>query len=1117
MSNVLKRNPNLSPDEKRALLARMIREKAAGGRPAEATAHRMIEAQASRTPDAPAVVHEGRTLTYGELNAQANRLARRLRGLGVGPDVLVGLCVDRSPEMVVGLLGVLKAGGAYLPLDPSYPEARLAFMLEDARVPVLITDRGPDASLPVGPARVVWLSPDVEGTESEGSEDLEGIVEGDRLAYVIYTSGSTGRPKGVQVTHGALANFLRSMRQILGIADRDALLAVTTLSFDIAALELLLPLTVGARLELAGREEAADGPRLIGRIAREGVTFLQATPATWRLLLEAGWEGSPNLTMLCGGEALPRALADRLVGKGKALWNLYGPTETTIWSSAARVEAGAGPVMIGRPIANTQLYVLDARLRPVPVGVAGELYIGGAGLARGYLGRPGLTAERFLPDPLGHDPGARVYRTGDLARWHADGSLECLGRVDHQVKIRGFRVELGEVESALLRHPSVVEAVVVAREDATGERAMAAYLVARPGPVPTAAELRRAIQASLPDYMVPSAFVVLEAMPMTPNGKVDRNALPAPDAARSAPSGVYLPPRGAIEEAVAAAFGDVLGRDRVGARDDFFDLGGHSLMAAQLLARLRDSLGVELPLKELFDAPSVAGLAHRVEDALRARSGRPVPPIGPADRSGELPASFAQQRLWFLDQLEPGQATYNLPVAVRLVGEFRVDALRRALDELARRHESLRTTFGAVDGRPIQVIAPSLSIPMPVDDLTHLPEADREPEAIRRLRDEARRPFDLARGPLIRAGVVRLGDREHVAIVNMHHIISDGWSIGVLVRDMAALYDAFAADRPSPLPPLDVQYADYAAWQRGWLKGEVLDTEVEFWTGHLAGLPNLELPTDRPRPAIRAGRGGERKATLPPDLVASVKALGREEGATVFMTLLASFQVLLLRYSGQEDFGIGSPIAGRTRSEVEDLIGFFANTIVFRGDLTGDPSFRELIRRSRASTLAAIAHQDLPFDRLVNALRPGRDPGRTPLFQVMFALQNAPLPPLESPDMAMTPIPVSPDSARADLTLFAFEQEEGLIATLEYDADLFEPETVDRMLRHWRTLLEGMVEGPDRPISALPMMTEEERLRMIRQWNDADGSIPADLDDLSEEELDNLLQQLESGTDAQSH
>ena len=1110
-----KKPADLSPDEKRALLARLLKDKGASkpAKPADLSVHRFVEAQAARTPDAAALVFEGATTTYGDLNERANRLARHLRTLGVGPDVLVGLCAERSPRMLVGLLAILKAGGAYVPIDPTYPSDRVRFMIEDARVAVLVTESSLVETLPTGDAQVVTF--DVSTWEDENPANLDGSTAPQSLAYVIYTSGSTGKPKGVQVPHGALTNFLQSFRQTLGIDASDVLLAVTTLSFDIAGLELWLPLIVGARIELAGRDQAADGVHLATRIADCGVTFLQATPATWRLLLETGWQGNDRLTMLCGGEALPRSLADRLLPKGKALWNLYGPTETTIWSSVWQVEPGDGPILIGRPVAQTQLYVLDARFRPVPVGVAGELYIGGAGLARGYLDRPGLTADRFLPDPVGQSPGARVYRTGDLARWHADGTLECLGRVDHQVKIRGFRVELGEVEAALATHPQVRDVVVVARADATGEQALVAYLIPQPGPSPTVVDLRRAVSAGLPDYMIPAAFVLLDEFPLTPNGKVDRNALPAPDAGRAAPAGVYVPPRNAIEEAVAVAFGDVLGRDRIGARDDFFDLGGHSLMAAQLLARLRDAFHVEIPLKDLFENSNVAALAHRVEDALRAQRGEAVPPVGKADRSAPLPASFAQQRLWFLDQLEPNQATYNLPVAVRLRGELDHEALRRSFDELARRHESLRTTFAAVDGQPIQVIAPELKIDLPLDDLTHLPDAEREVEALRRLNDEARRPFDLAVGPLIRVALAKLADAEHMAIVNIHHVVADGWSIGVLVRDIAALYDAYSHGEASRLPALAIQYADYAAWQRGWLQGEALQKQLDFWTEQLAGLPNLEIPTDFPRPALRTGRGGGAEAVVPPEVLTKIKDLGRTEGATPFMALLGAFQVLLARYSGQEDVAIGSPIAGRTRSEMEDLIGFFANTIVFRGDLTGDPSFRTVLRRCKEAVLTAVAYQDMPFDQLVTALRPIRDTSRTPLFQVMFALQNAPMPPLESPEMAMTPINVSSDSARADLTMFALELVDGLHASFEYDAALFKQSTVERMLRHWQALLDAVVAEPDAPISTLPMLSEAERRQMLQQWNSGPvEEAETDLDNLSEAELDAMLAELESGTDA---
>ena len=1106
MSTAPSKTGHLSAEEKRALLARLMRDKAGAGRAPDPCVHRLFEAQATRAPDAVAVSWEGASLTYAELNARANRLAHHLRALGVGPETLVGLCVGRSPEMVVGLLGILKAGGAYVPMDPAYPEHRITTMLEDAQVAVLVTEARLRATLPAISARLVCLDSAAEGLDSQPEGNPTGGATAANLAYVIYTSGSTGRPKGVMVTHGALTNFLQSMRQLLGLAGSDVLLAVTTLSFDIAALEMYLPLIQGARIEVVGRDEAADGPRLIARLESAGATFLQATPATWRLLLEAGWQGRPGLAMLCGGEALPRDLADRLADKGAALWNLYGPTETTIWSSAAKVApAEDGPVAIGRPIANTQLYVLDSRLRPVPVGVAGELYIGGKGLARGYLKRAGMTAERFLPDPLGQTPGGRIYRTGDLARWLADGRLECLGRVDHQVKIRGYRIELGEIEAALARNPAVREAVVIAREDTPGEKRLVAYVVGRDGPV-VAADLRRGLAEILPEYMVPSAFVPMDALPLTPNGKVDRKALPEPDLVRAA-AVAYVAARGPIEEALAGTWGEILERPRVGVHDNFFDLGGDSLMAPRILARSRDLFGVDVPLADLFDQPTVAGLARRVEEALRVGAGQQSPPIKPVPRDGDLPASFAQQRLWFLDQLEPGNATYNIPIAVRLVGDLDPDALERAFNEVVRRHEALRTTFTARDGRPLQVIAPELLIPLPMGDLREWPEADREPEALRRLHAEAARPFDLARGPLIRASLLKLGEREHVVLLTMHHIISDGWSIGVLIREVGTLYEAFSRGGPSPLPALPLQYADFAAWQRGWLKGEVLQAQLDYWEGQLSGVPPLELPTDRPRPPVLGSRGGEAGLDVPQALVDSLRGLARQEGATLFMALLAGFQTLLSRYSGQEDLAIGSPIAGRTRMETEDLVGFFVNTLVLRGDLSGDPSFRALLGRVRRGALGAFAHQDLPFEQLVNVLHPERDPGRTPLFQVMFAMQNAPLPALESPGLAMTPIEAHGGTAKFEMTLSAMEKDDGLRLAIEYNADLFDSATADRMLRHLRLLLEGAVAAPDRAVASLPMMTDQERDQLLHQGAEDDPAADS-LEGLSDDELDALLMDL---------
>jgi amino acid adenylation domain-containing protein len=1114
MSEATRRIEELSPQEKRALLARLMRE---SGRTADPTAlpvNRLFEAQVARTPHAVAAGFEGATITFDDLNTRANRLAHYLKAQGVGPEVMVGLCVERGLDMLVGLLGVLKAGGAYVPIDPGFPAGRIRFMLQDASVSIVVTERSLRERLSGLAPRLVCLDDLGEELAIQPASNPETSTNPSNLAYAIYTSGSTGNPKGVLIPHRALTNFLSSMRRQPGLGGQDTLLAVTTLSFDIAALELFLPLVVGARVEIAPREAAVDSSRLGGLLASSGATVMQATPATWRMLLDSGWAGSKTLKALCGGEALTRDLAERLSGKVGELWNLYGPTETTVWSTLAKVVPGDGPVSIGRPIANTRTYVLDSHLRPVPVGVPGELYLGGSGLARGYHDRPGLTAERFAADPFAPEPGARIYRTGDLARLRPDGSLECLGRLDSQVKVRGYRIELGEVEAALLAHPALLGAAAVAREDASGENRLIGYLVPREGEPSSEADLRTWLHDRLPEYMIPSVFVTLDALPLTPNGKIDRNALPDPEPDRSGVSAPAVAPRGPIEEAVAAIWSEVLGRGRVSVFDDFFELGGHSLMAAQLLARVRESLAVEISLKSLFDTPTVAGLSRQVEESLRSGAGLVVPPLEPVGRDGPMPASFAQQRLWFLDQLDPGSPMYNIPAEVRLTGTLDRNALGRAFTELVRRQESLRTTFASQDGLPVQTIAPEMDADLPLEDLTNLPESEREEEARRRAREESWRPFDLVRGPLFRARLYRLGPEDHLVTVAVHHIIADGWSIGVIIRDTAELYEAFASGKPSPLPSLPVQYADYAVWQRLWLQGDALEGQLRFWREVLAGVPVLELPTDRPRPSALSGRGGQRLRIFPAELGEALRALGRGEGATLFMTLLAGFQAVLSRYSGQADFAVGTPVAGRTWSQVEGLVGLFVNTIALRADLSREPSFRELLRRVKRAALDGFARQDLPFDQIVNALGLDRDPSRSPVFQVLFVLQNAPLPALEATGLSMVPLEIESVTSKFELTLSVTETPEGLKAALEYSTDLFDEGTADRLLSHLQILLESAVEGPDKPVASLPMMTEEEQ-RMLLNWNgdatrgdgdsDENETLLAGLDNLSDDELDALI------------
>jgi len=1056
--------------------------------------HRLFESQVQRTPAATALVAAGQAFTYGELNQKANKLAHHLLGLGVSPEERIGILLERSAEMVIALLGVLKAGGCYVPLDAQYPAARLSFMIEDAGLAILLTTRQLIESLSLSndAARVVCLeeleslSANATRAETDKSTANPNIeVSAAQLAYLIYTSGSTGQPKGVMISHGSVTNLLRAMSDQPGFDSDDRLLAVTTLSFDIAGLELFLPLIRGGRLVLAAREMASDPAQLMAQIERGEASVMQATPATWRMLLEAGWNGCQGMKVLCGGEALAADLADALSGCGESLWNMYGPTETTIWSLVSEVKRqGSGQVTIGRPIANTKVYVLDAWWQPAPVGVAGELYIGGVGVARGYWQRPSLTAEKFIPDSFSQEEGARLYRTGDMVRYLPTGELEFLGRVDHQVKVRGYRIELREVEAALLSHENVREAVVVAREQTGEEKRLVAYVTARGegDSGVSVSDLRESLRQRLPEYMVPTAFVLMNEMPLTPNGKVDRKALPAPERARPELSVNYEAGRTPVEQMVASIWSETLGVERLGTRDNFFELGGHSLLATRVISRLREAFQVELPVRDLFESPTIAALAAKIETALKEAQGLAVPVIKPAARAGELALSFAQQRLWFLDQLEPGSPFYNIPTAVRLSGKLDFAAIESAFNEILRRHEILRTTFQASDGRPSQVILPSQTIEVPVIDMVTIPGSEQETRVRQLALEEARRPFDLRSGPLLRVTLLRLSEVEHVALVTMHHIVSDGWSMRVLVRDMAALYESFSTGHASPLPELAIQYADFALWQREWLRGEVLETQLAYWRLQLAGAPAmLELPADMPHQALQTFQGNRRPFTIPPELADALRALSRHEGGTLFMALLAIFKILLYRYSRQEDILVGVPVAGR-QAATEDLIGFFVNTLVLRSHLSGEPSFVELLRRVRETALDAYTHQDVPFEKLVEELQPERNLNHQPLFQVMFVFQNAPQPISGAAELHIEQLEVDPGSARFDLLLNLVDTEQGVTGHLEYNTDLFYPDSITRMLGHFGKLIESVVARPEMSVLELPILQDSE-MQQLRDWN----------------------------------
>ncbi|MFP2929773.1 amino acid adenylation domain-containing protein, partial [Pyxidicoccus sp. 3LG] len=934
--------------------------------------------------------------------------------------------------------------------------------------------------LPAGSEQLVLLDADSAHIAARPATPAESGVGADNLAYVIYTSGSTGRPKGTLLQHRGLCNTALNAVRAHRFRPDSRVLQYAAFGFDASVAEIFGALLAGATLVLAPRERLLPGAPLRALLRDESITAVTLTPS---VLAQLEPEAFPSLeTLISAGEACTPELVERWGGRVRLL-NAYGPTEVTVCATLSEPLVPGQLPTIGRPWANVRVYVVDAALQPAPVGVPGELCVDGVGLARGYLGQSGLTAERFVPSPFSDTPGARMYRTGDRVRWRADGTLEYLGRIDTQVKLRGFRIELGEVESALLRHPSVREAVVTVREDAPGDRRLVAYVVAEEGDALEVSSLRESLVQRLPEHMVPAAIAVLAALPLTPNGKVDRKALPAPDGALTRGTREYVAPRTALEEQLAALWAELLHMERVGVDDDFFELGGHSLLATQLVARLRATLGVEVPLRVLFDAPTLGALALHVDGAARSLA---LPALRPVPREGPLPLSFAQQRLWLLDRLQPGSVAYNVWTVLRMEGRLDVAALERSFTELVRRHESLRTLFPDEGGLAVQVIAPPGDFRVGMTDLSG--REDRELEARRLAREEASRPFDLARGPLLRVTLLRLAEAQHQLLLTMHHIICDGWSWGVLVRELEALYLAFSSGRLPALPALPVQYADYCVWQRSWLRDEALESQLTYWRAHLDGAPHaLELPTDFPRPPVSSSRGATFQFQLPLALSLELQALCRREGVTLFMALLGAFQAVLSRHSGQEDIVVGTPIAGRRFAELEGLMGFFVNTLALRTRLEGDPSFRELLGRARETTLGAHAHQDIPFEKLVEELRPRRDLGRTPLFQAMLVLQNTPdvtASPARGPDaLSLHPVDLESETAKFELTLGFAETSEGLRGWAGYRTDLFRENTLRGLVGHLRGFLEAVTANPRLRLSEVDLLTPAERQQVLRGWN----------------------------------
>ncbi|HEX6289611.1 MAG TPA: amino acid adenylation domain-containing protein [Herpetosiphonaceae bacterium] len=1104
------------------------------------TIHELIEEQVARTPDAVALAvvdaagDSVAQVTYRELDERANQLAHELRTLGVGPESRVGLCLHRSIELLVGLLGILKAGGCYVPLDPSYPQERLSLMIEDAQMPVILTQERLAAELATTQGRLLRLDTDWPAIARHPVEKPDVPVCADHLVYVIYTSGSTGRPKGVLIEHRSLVNHTQTMTQRFGCMPNDRLLQFSSLSFDGAVDSVFPVLLLGATIVMPSTT-AISNADLVRLCERQAITLLVMPAAFWQQWAVDMHPGPqpmmPALRLvLVGGDSPDQASIrswHRVVGRDLPVFNAYGPTEATVAATlyqttcaqAARLRSARLP--IGVPLPNVQVYLLDAQLRQVPIGATGEVYIGGAGVARGYLNRPDLTAERFVPDPFAQQPGARFYRTGDLARYHADGNLEFLGRGDRQVKLRGFRIELGEIEAALRQHPAVRQCVVLAREDRNGDRRLVAYVVEQqnkgtreqneeqgtgavrvpcgcplgmgtrhghpahkePGALWAHQEaetrnlelgtwnlgLREFLGARLPAYMVPSAFVVLDALPLSPNGKLDLRALPLPDSGGSDLVGGAVGPRTYVTDMLLTIWSSVLGRDRIGLHDNFFELGGHSLLATRVVSQVRSIFQVELSLLSVFEAPTIAALAQQIEAALQTSQSLALPPIG-ATGADRAPLSFTQERLWSFDRRDPGNPAFNIPTAVRLRGAVDIAALERSLNKLVRRHGALRTTIAELDGQTIQIVAPELTLHVPVVDLAELPPHEREAEVRRLIDEDGLRRFDLTRGPLLRCTVLRVAPAEHVLLLTLHHMVSDGWSVSVFVRELATFYAADVAQDAAALPDLPIQYVDYAIWQRRWLDpgapGDVLDRLLSHWKQQLADVPHvLHLPTDFPRPAVRTFRGGQESLRLPETLSGQIRDLSRSEGATLFMTLLAAFNIGLWRVTGQSDMVIGSPSAGRVLAETEHLIGLFINTLPLRLRLDADLTFQDLLGRVRSTTLAAYAHQYLPLGVLLQALDLPHDPRYTPLFQVVFNMLNVPDVRAELSRLTIEAVPPPNIGSKFDFTLYVQEAEGSIQLDLVYNADLFSAARMRHLLTQFQRLLVQVVAEPAQPIA----------------------------------------------------
>jgi len=1066
--------------------------------PDKISIHEKFEIIAEAFPNNIAIVEASKELpekiSYKDLNEKANRLARYLLEKGVTKETFIAICLDRSPEMIISCLAVLKAGCAYVPIDSNYPSDRIEYIIKDSKASFVISSSHLNAIPPTKNIDSIFLDQLEKNLSKQKNENPNIEVDPYNLAYIIYTSGSTGKPKGVMLRHGGLLNTIQAQKVDFKINQESRIMQFSSFSFDASVCEIYLALLNGAELHLVDRDTILSKAELSRFINERKISAITFPPSMLAVLAD---EHFPHLkTVVTVGEACSLELSEKWRSR-TCFINGYGPTEASIgcvWGEITKPEKETITTPIGKPIINDRIYLLDENYNPVPIGVAGELCISSPGLARGYLNNPDLTAEKFIPNPYSDEPGDCLYRSGDLARWLDDGRLEFVGRIDFQVKIRGNRIELGEIESVINSHDLIREVIVLPIGDNAEDKKLVAYIVGENESPPDIQSLKDFIKADLPEYMMPSAYIFLDNFPLTNSGKVDRRALTKPDSFDSTSTVQFVSPRNQEEELLAGLWSDILKISKVGIYDNFFDLGGHSLLATQLISRVRDAFDVELPLKALFDDPTIANLATQIDVFRSQGSGNDVPEIEKADRSADLPLSFSQQRLWFLDQLQPGGSFYNIPSAFKLKGQLNFEALQKSIKLLIQRHEVFRTTFADKSGKPVQVISDNLELNLEIEDLTGLEKDACEIEIRKRAKAEATYAFNLATGPLIRVKLLKTSNVEHIIIFTVHHIISDGWSMGIMISEIATFYEAFSTENEPEIDELSIQYADYATLQKNWLQGEVLENQLNYWKDKIGiDPPVLELPIDHPRPAVQTFAGSSITREIPAELTQKIKQLSSQESVTPFMMLLAAFQSLLHRYSGQDDIIVGSPIANRRHSETEKLIGFFVNNLILKNTFADDPEFGELLRQVRETTLASYAHQDIPFEQLVDALVTKREMSHPAIFQVMFVFQNLPASGIDLPDLRMESLNEETNSAKFDLSVTMGETIDSLVMSFEYNTDLFEPGTIERMMTHFENLLYSVVEDSEQVISEIDFLGQTEKQSLLFDWNATETDFECDL------------------------